>query len=301
MAVNWTTLSGAKTVEGSIKNWVNRTDIPITNILIEVQAYIYNELRDQEMSRSEKITFKDNTGTATGSGTSTALADTSGVFNDGHVVVGDTVTNTTDGSTATVSTIDSATAITTSALTGGTDNTWTSGDTYTFKNSHRLDIADILSGANITSFRFLEPISLIPYGESRPRPYINEAFFNPPTDESGDLFTGTDFTNYTIMTDQIRLDTSLTSDVSAVFKYWAAPADLSGSNETNFLTIRYPEMFRYYLMAAAFQHMKENNQQQYYFNLAEKLMSRAKVNADRIRGTQQAPAGPADLDYEIYY
>ena len=65
MAVNWTTLSGLRTVEGSIQSWVNRTDIPITNILIEVQAYIYNELRDQEMMRSEKVTFKDNTGTTT--------------------------------------------------------------------------------------------------------------------------------------------------------------------------------------------------------------------------------------------
>jgi len=45
----YTTLIGAKTVEGSIKNWVSRSDIPATTILTEAQALIYEKLRVREM------------------------------------------------------------------------------------------------------------------------------------------------------------------------------------------------------------------------------------------------------------
>jgi len=70
-------------------------------------------------------------GTATGGGTSTALADTGGVdFTSYGLVAGMAILNNTDGSTCNIVTINSASSITTTALTGGTDNTWTSGDSY---------------------------------------------------------------------------------------------------------------------------------------------------------------------------
>jgi hypothetical protein len=46
---NYTTLVGARTVEGSIRNWVNRTNPPATTILTEAQALIYQRLRCREM------------------------------------------------------------------------------------------------------------------------------------------------------------------------------------------------------------------------------------------------------------
>ena len=57
MAINWTTLTAAKTTEGSIKNWVNRSDIPVTNILLEAEAWIYQTLRVREMVVDEAFTF----------------------------------------------------------------------------------------------------------------------------------------------------------------------------------------------------------------------------------------------------
>lgn len=67
----------------------------------------------------------------TGGGSSTVLQDTVNDFTALNLFVGAVVRNVTDGySTATIVSIDSATQITTTALTGGTDNTWTSGDTY---------------------------------------------------------------------------------------------------------------------------------------------------------------------------
>lgn len=71
----------------------------------------------------------------TGGGTGTSLEDSVNDFTAIDIVEGDTVRNTTDGSWAVVDEIVGASAITTSPLQGGTDDTWTSGDTYSF---HRL-------------------------------------------------------------------------------------------------------------------------------------------------------------------
>ena len=45
MAITWTVLTGSKDTEGSIANWVNRSDLPTTNILLEAEAWIYQHLR----------------------------------------------------------------------------------------------------------------------------------------------------------------------------------------------------------------------------------------------------------------
>lgn len=70
-----------------------------------------------------------------GAGNSTILTDTSlsGATNfvTANIRAGDIVTNTTDGSTAVVVTVDSGTQITTTGLTGGSDNTFTNADEYT--------------------------------------------------------------------------------------------------------------------------------------------------------------------------
>ena len=68
------------------------------------------------------------TGTADAAGTSTQLLDT-GNFATG-VAVNDYAYNETDGSYAKVTVIVSNDELTTEALTGGTDNTWQSGDVY---------------------------------------------------------------------------------------------------------------------------------------------------------------------------
>jgi len=72
--------------------------------------------------------------TATGSsGSATVLIDTDATFQSWKVRPGDVITNTTDGSTASVVTVDSQTQITTSALTGGSGNTYDNNDSYTFE------------------------------------------------------------------------------------------------------------------------------------------------------------------------
>lgn len=45
----YTTLTAGKATAGSIQNWVNRSDLPMTEILAEAEALIYTKLRVREM------------------------------------------------------------------------------------------------------------------------------------------------------------------------------------------------------------------------------------------------------------
>lgn len=49
MAMDYTTLTGAKDVEGSIRNYTNWAETPADTVLSEAQGYIYSRLRVREM------------------------------------------------------------------------------------------------------------------------------------------------------------------------------------------------------------------------------------------------------------
>jgi hypothetical protein len=72
------------------------------------------------------------TGTTTADGGSTTITDSGATFVTDGIKAGDTTRNSTDGSWALVKSVDSETQVTTTALAGGSDNTWTSGDGYSF-------------------------------------------------------------------------------------------------------------------------------------------------------------------------
>lgn len=56
MPIDYQTLVAPKTTVGSIRNYVNRSDIPVTNILLEAEAFIYERLRIREMMALEEFT-----------------------------------------------------------------------------------------------------------------------------------------------------------------------------------------------------------------------------------------------------
>ena len=76
----------------------------------------------------------------TGGGSSTSLQDTVNDFTTMTLDINDVVRNVTDGSECIIVSIDSADQVTTTALTGGSDNTWTSGDTYEFTEQYSMYI-----------------------------------------------------------------------------------------------------------------------------------------------------------------
>ena len=57
MAIDWTTLTAAKTTLGSVANWLNRSDLPTDNILLEAEAWLYQYLRVREMLTAAPFTF----------------------------------------------------------------------------------------------------------------------------------------------------------------------------------------------------------------------------------------------------
>lgn len=61
---NYTTLVAGKSTAGSIANYVNRGDIPGTEILTEAEALIYETLRVREMTSRDVVTFSSGTQSA---------------------------------------------------------------------------------------------------------------------------------------------------------------------------------------------------------------------------------------------
>jgi len=100
-------------------------------------------LRDASTNNEHRIRYASWTGsvftlitaitdTTTSTGSTNVIHNSGASFQSADILVGDLVRNTTDGSWAHVVSVDSNTKITTTDLAGGSDNTWTSGDSYSF-------------------------------------------------------------------------------------------------------------------------------------------------------------------------
>jgi hypothetical protein len=111
-------------------------------------------------------------GTATAAGTSTQLTSTGANF-DQWVIIGQTILNTTDGSSAKVSGIVSGDQINTEALTGGSDNTWSNGDAWSFTDQN-LTTINIFGGAAGQGI-ITAPIGDLELNSSAGNVVINEA------------------------------------------------------------------------------------------------------------------------------
>ncbi len=202
MAITWTVLTGLKTTEGSIRNWVNRADLPVTNILLEAEALIYERLRVREMMTDEAFTFADAT-------SSKALSTLSGTF--------------------------------------------------------------------------LDPIQFVPYEWGRELPYYHEGEMPFVRDENGALLVATTPSAWTVIGSTAHVDVLLNGAFAGRMMYYAQPAALSVSNETNFLTTRYPSLLRYACMAKAYEHLKDSNRAKEYMQLMMGALGSAMATNDLYR------------------
>jgi|GEM_PF-3635675 len=103
------------------------TDTPPTGIIRIVKSgvtksYWYSSFTD------DTFTLQTKTVTAAVGGSGTVLKISTGTFLDGTVKPGMLIRNTTDDSYATIVSIDSATQLTTTALSGGSDDTFATSD-----------------------------------------------------------------------------------------------------------------------------------------------------------------------------
>lgn len=110
-----------------------------------IRNYAYKDfVRSMKVNSTFSIT-----GTTTGADSGTVLIDEDANFFASGVLPGDSVSNDTDSSTATVVSVDSATQITTDALSGGSDDTYQAGDDYTIANA--TSVRAVLYRANKVS------------------------------------------------------------------------------------------------------------------------------------------------------
>jgi hypothetical protein len=66
MAIDFATLTAAdKGTEGSIRAWANHNLVPVTNILIEAEAWIYERLRVRDMIVTEEVSIAAGDGEMT--------------------------------------------------------------------------------------------------------------------------------------------------------------------------------------------------------------------------------------------
>lgn len=201
MAYNWTTLTAAKTTLGSIANWVNRSDLPTTNILIEAEAKIYERMRVREMQSVSTLT-----------------------------------------------------------------------------------IAADANSASLPS-DFLDPIEWRPYGWGEPILFVNEGSLEAYRDSEGALSEGTP-TRWSILGETAYVDVSCSTAFSGKLMYYKRPTALSGSNETNFLTIRYPSLLRVACLALAYEHMKDMGNANTYMQMLEMKIAEANATNDLYRRSQ---------------
>ncbi len=201
MAYNYTTLTGLKTVAGSIANWLNRSDLPTDNILIEAEAKIYERLRVREMQAIETLTI--------------------------------------------------AAAANSAALPTG----------------------------------FLDPIEWRPYGWSEPILYVHEQSVEAHRDENGALFEGTPV-KWGIVGETAYVDVACSETFSGKLMFYKRPTALSGSNQTNFLTIRYPGLLRIACLALGHEHMKEWQAALNYTQMLESRITEANATNDLNRRGQ---------------
>lgn len=92
----------------------------------------YNYKRYSKSYSTTSAFAASGTATSTHASPTTKLVNSNATFLTSGVRFGDVVTNTSDaGASATVVTVDSETQLTTTAVSGGAVNNWTSGNNYT--------------------------------------------------------------------------------------------------------------------------------------------------------------------------
>jgi hypothetical protein len=199
VALSYSTLIAAKTVDGSIKNWVNHSILPSTTIVSEAQAWIYARLRVREMRMSGTVSL--------------AIGD----YSD--------------------------------ALPAG----------------------------------FLDPISLKFDGDGAPIDLVTEDHLGRYIETDGTVQSGWP-SRYAIFDEAFQFDSAADETMTGRLLYFGTPDELAAStNETNFLTARYPTLLRQACLAFAYESMKQADQQTYWISQAEKSMNEIPLFDDLSR------------------
>ncbi len=133
---------------------------------------------------------------------------------------------------------------------------------------------------------FLDPIKLQLDGYPDPLEYLHETLLDKFRDEDGDLYEGWPF-EYAIWDEKIQFKWALDAALAGDFVYYKIPDALAAStNETNWLTDRFPTLLRRTCLMFSYEHRHRNAQFSTEAILVESAIEKANVAADMARRGQ---------------
>lgn len=133
---------------------------------------------------------------------------------------------------------------------------------------------------------FIAPLKLTIHDGSEELLYQHEQLFRMPRDENGDLPEGMP-TVWSIIDNAAQFDAIADEEFDYTLYYYGAPAALSGSNLTNFLTVRYPTLLRRTCMMFAYEFMKQFDAQDRAELMANRALAEARIADDARRLGQE--------------
>lgn len=301
MAMSYTSLAASKGTAGSLANWVNYTRLDTVVVLDEAQSLLFQLLRVREMrtewtfgldiGESEKPLpdrFLDpigrlydiKNGYPIKHKIETEIADARAYDSSPSGDFGASPFTTTSGSSEV-----------TVELTG---HDLTQGSTITIADSSAVGGLDLDGTFPITSItdddNFVidvdeEASSSATGGGSIATYTANKLIASSPS-------------RWGIFDEKLKFDCAMESASQFKLMYYRSPKLLSATNETNWLTSRYPKLLRVACMAAAADYMKDETQYQKHVSALQALVgSTAAENDLHLRGAEFGTDTPTPGDY----
>jgi hypothetical protein len=308
MAMSYTSLVAPKGTTGSLANWVNYSKLDTATVLDEAQSLLFQLLRVREM-RTE-WTF----GIAQGYNCSVPLPLR---FLD---PIGDILDNQGARYRQNIPSVIAAARSyqvgPEAALDPDPFTTGLAGSGVLAINSV-TDAADIPEGSTVTIEGASTVDGVNPNGTFRVTqsyPTVDRIYIEVPdgsatvgtvagggssaTLTSQALIEGSP-SRWAIVDERLQFDCAL-EDITLAFRllYYRAPKLLSATNETNWLTVRYPKLLRVACMTAAADYMKDSAEYQKHLSALTALVgSTAAENDLQYRGADMGTDTPTPGDY----
>lgn len=284
MAMTWTSLSAAKGVTGSIANWVSYTKLDIPPIVDELQALIYSALRVREMKAQATLLlpmgnsqvalptrFLDPIGRLKGVDFNLSV-----IHKDQSFITGARSYEQNSGSLGTDPFTTTAGASTVSVNfpahglnQGGTFAVY--GATVVNGIALASQSFPIVSITDVNDF-VIDTVSQTASGSG-------SGGGAAVTYVSNSLIQGTP-AYFGIWDEMLKFDVAMNQDITVQLNYFQSLPLLSFTNQTNFLTNRYPQLVRTAGQAAAADFQKDAGEYQKAYSRLQALIMTINIEND---------------------
>lgn len=292
MAMSWTSLSAAKGVSGSIANWVAYTLLDLPPIIDEAQALLYSLMRTREMMTELVFSIPANGSYLAlparfldpiGRIRATSINQWIAHKDQNFIEQNRTYTENTGSLGTNPFTTANGSNTVTVALTG-----------------HNLTQDSLFNTAGATAFNGVTINGTFPVTSIVDANDFNIDISNLGTTPTGSGAGGGSAVTYIadqlttgsarwfgIWNENIYFDCSFSQQSLCRLQYYQSLPLLSNTNQTNFLTNRYPQLMRTACVTAAADFMKDDNEYQKGVTRLQNLVAQINIENDMyLRGME---------------